>query len=201
LSRSLLLALLGLGLLLPVSSDAREMKRKPLLLDGLGEELAAKGEYTDDMYKGLKKADACLKADAHWEREQSRPGSNIPINQIYETLASAVVCWQGAEKKAQKLGDDFAPVTRWVTARTRYIESYRSFVWSLDAKMSGDRAQVCRRLGTAKEQTEAATAAAADLASTYTTPLAQALGAQLDSEAQGLRQIVGDEFLNQKCSP
>ena len=30
-----------------------------------------------------------------------------PLTQIYEMLAGAVVCWQGAEKKAGKVAEEF----------------------------------------------------------------------------------------------
>ncbi len=194
------LLLVVLSLLLPTAAVAKELKRKPLKkLDVLGIELAAKGEYSDDMYKAVRKADRCLEADRNWLREQERPDP-VPVTQLYELVAGAVVCWQGAEAKALKLGPEFEPATLWIQSRTRYIESFRSFLWGIVAKYDGEQAVTCRRLTTAMEEAAAMQAASMGLATKYTTEGAQALGAQADGEAAALGQMIADEFRHQKCA-
>lgn len=199
--RRITLLLLALALLLPAAAAAgkKPMKRKPLLLDPLGVEIAAKGEFTDDLYKTLRVADRCLDGDKHWQREQERPGTNVPVNSLYELLSGAVVCWQGAEKKATKAGEPFAPATPWIVARARYLEAYRSFMWAIVAKMEGDRAVVCRRLETAREEAGAAITAGSGLADLFNNTEAKSMGLQLDQEAQALGAMIEDEYRHQKC--
>lgn len=193
-------AVLVLALLVPSFAVAKKpIKRKELTLDAIGVELEARGEYTDDMYVALRKASGCLDSDRNWEREQERPGDNTSITDIYEMLASSVVCWQGAEKKAQKLGEPFAPATAWISARARYIESYREFINGMHAKMEGNRVHVCTRLKTALDLSDLARGAASGLADKFQTPGGQALGAQADTEAQALRGMVLSEYEHQKC--
>jgi len=198
-SRSFALVVV-LALLVPSFAVAKKpIKRKELLLDALGEELAAKGEYTDEMYIVIRKASGCLDSDRNWEREQERPGDNTPITQIYEMLASSVVCWQGAEKKAQKAGETLEPATAWISARARYIEGYREFINGIHAKLEGDRVRTCKRLFTARDLSEAAVGAAAGLADKFETPAGQAMGAQMDTEAKALKGMVLSEIEHQKC--
>ena len=192
--------LIALALLLPTVAAAKKpLKRKALVLDPLGVEIAANTEFTDDLWKTLRVADRCLDGDKNWKREQERPGTNVPVNSIYELLSSSVVCWQGAEKKAIKAGEPFATVTPWISARTRYIEAYRSFMWAIVAKLEGDRATVCRRLETAQTEAAAAITAASGLADGFDSTDAKSMGLQLDQEAQGMGAMVEDEYRHQKC--
>ncbi len=199
-SRRLILLFLVLSLVLPAAAVAgkKPLKRKPLQLDPLGAEIAAKGEFTDDQWKTLRVASRCLDSDRNWQREQERPGTNVPVHSIYELLSSAVVCWQGAEKKAVKAGEAFAP-TPWVVARARYLEAYRSFMWAIIAKLEGERERVCGRLDTAKDEASAAITAAAGLADKFETTEAKEMGFQLDQEAQALGAMIEDEYRHQKC--
>jgi hypothetical protein len=194
--------LIVLSLLVPVAAQAgkKPMKRKPLQLDPLGEEVATRGEYTDDLYKALRKADRCLDTDRNWQRDQERPGdSRISPNSLYELLASSVVCWQEAEKKALAQGEVFAPAALWISARARYIETYRQFVWAISAKMDGDYGKTCRRLAEATELLGDTQSSAKGMAEKYTLPGAQALGAQADAEAEALAGMVLSEVSVQKC--
>lgn len=192
--------LLALALLLPAVAVAKKpLKRKPLMLDPLGVEIAAKAELDDDLWKTLRVADRCLDGDKNWKREQERPGTNVPVNSIYELLSSSVVCWQGAEKKAIKAAEPFAPATPWISARARYIEAYRSFMWAIVAKLEGDRSGVCKRLETAREEASTAVTAASGLADRFDSPEARSMGLQLDQEAQTLSVMVEDEHRHQKC--
>jgi len=196
-TRTLLLSIAVLLVLPATSLAAKKKEPKPLVLEPLAAELrASQGELSGDQLKVLKIAGRCLVSDKHWERGQE---NNIPVNQIYELLASSVVCWQGAEKKGAKLGESFAAVNRWMVARARYVECLRSFIWGIDAKLSGDRAQVCRRMKTAIEQSAQASEAAAALQESYSTEGAQALAGQMLAEAKGMAEMVGGEFRNQKC--
>lgn len=194
------LALSVLILLAPAAALAgKPVKRKPMQLDPLGVEVAAKGEYTDDLYKVLWSANGCLEGDRNWQREQERPGSNVPVYEIYELLSSSVVCWQMAEKKAGKAGDVFAAAAAWIVARARYIEAYRGYMWAIDAKLEGDRSQVCRRLAAATPQVDAAVQAATGLADAFSQPDGKSMGLQLQQESLGLKGQVEDEIRHQKC--
>ena len=139
--------LLALVLLVPAAALAgkKPLKRKTLQLDPLGEEVATRGEFHDDLYKVLRKADRCLDTDATWQREQQRPGdAAIHPSSLYELLASSVVCWQDAEKKAIAAGDVFSPATLWISSRARYMETYRQFVWGIVAKLDGNQTTTCK---------------------------------------------------------
>ena len=198
--RRITVLLVALTLLLPAAALAKKpVKRKAMVLDPLGVEIAARAEFTDDLWKTLRVADRCLDGDKNWVREQERPGTNVPVNSIYELLSSSVVCWQGAEKKALKAGEPFGPVAVWVAARARYIEAYRSFMWAIVAKLDGDRSGVCRRMETAKEEGAAAIRAAAGLADLFDSTDAKAMGLQLDQEAQAMGVMIEDEYRHQKC--
>ena len=198
--RRITVLLVALALLLPAAALAKKpLKRKPMVLDPLGAEIAARGELTDDLWKVLRVADRCLDGDKNWKREQERPGTNVPVNSIYELLSSSVVCWQGAEKKAGKAGEPFAVVTPWVSARARYIEAYRSFMWAMVAKLESDRSGVCRRLETARTEGAAAITAAAGLADGFESAEAKSMGLQLDQEARGLGVTIEDEYRHQRC--
>jgi hypothetical protein len=201
LSRRLVLLLVTVALLVPAVAVAKKpLKRKALTLDPLGEEVAAAGEYTDDLYKVMRTADKCLDGDKNWKREQERPTDSLPVNQIYELLSSSVVCWQGAEKKAGKAGEIFAPASTWITARARYIEAYRSFLWAIVAKLEGDRVNVCRRLKTAMDEGLIAKQTASGLADGFAGTDAKSMGLQLDQEAQLLMAQIEDEYKHQKCA-
>ncbi|MCP4869725.1 MAG: hypothetical protein GY898_13510 [Proteobacteria bacterium] len=195
--------LLALALLVPAAAMAgkKPMKRKALQLDPLGEEVAARGEYTDDLYKVVRKADRCLATDTTWQREQERPGdAAIHPSSLYEMLASSVVCWQEAEKKALAAGEIFAPSAAWISARARYMEAYRQFVWAIVAKLDGNQTTTCKRLVESVAMTNTARDAATGLADRFTVASAQALGAQADSEAQALTGMILGEAEAQKCN-
>lgn len=173
-------------------------KARAMLLQPLADELAVPEgqEQSKDVVKGLNVAERCLKQDRSWQRSQE---NQVPVNQLYESLSSAVVCWQGAEKKAQKAGEPGAPLAWWTTARARYIESFRTYLWAIDAKLAGDRAFVCRRLGSAMVEKAAAEAAGAGLADKYQQVAAQALAAQLSADIGGLAEAIEAEHKNQGC--
>ena len=192
------LLLVILALLVPATASAGKAKKKskPLELQGLADELAAAGEVTDDMAKVLRFADRCFKGDKRWERSME---DEVPINQLYEQLAGSVTCWQTAEKKATKLGDVFALPTKWVSARTRYIEAFRGYVWAIDAKLDGESAQVCRRLTEAIRQAGSANVASDGLVDTFSGEAAKALAAQVDAQADEVGQVIAREFETQKC--
>ncbi len=194
-------ALLCLAACLLVGSSAfaqKAKKAKEMLLAPLAAEFApAEGEeLSKDSKKALNVSERCLKQDRSWLRAQE---NQVPVNQLYESLSSAVVCWQGAEKKAAKAGEVAAPLAWWTAARARYIESYRTYLWAIDAKLAGDRAFVCRRLGSALTESNLAIDASEGLSDKYKGVAAQALAAQLMADVGGLSSAIGSEHKNQGC--
>ncbi|HCP45056.1 MAG TPA: hypothetical protein DIU15_03390 [Deltaproteobacteria bacterium] len=184
-------------LLVPFAAEAKgKKKKKPLQLQALVDELAARGEVSDDMMKAIRFADRCRDSDKRWERGME---DQVPVNQLYEQLAGAVFCWQSAEKKAGKLGGAFEPVTRWVATRARYIETFRGYVWAIDAKLAGESAQVCRRLGAAAEQASAGHKSAEGLIDLYTVEAAKMLAARVDADVEQAGAMIAREIEVQKC--
>ena len=96
-----LLLLLTLCLLVPVTASAGKpgkKKQKPLQLQPLADEIATRGEVTDDMMKVLRFADRCRVGDRRWERGMEE---EVPINQLYEQLAGCIHLWnEGAKQSA-----------------------------------------------------------------------------------------------------
>jgi len=191
-----LLLVVTVCLLVPMMANAKGKKKKPLQLQPLADELAVRGEISDDMLKTLRFADRCRQSDKRWERGMAE---EVPINQLYEQLAGAVFCWQSAEKKSTKLGEAFEPVTRWVATRARYIETFRGYVWAIDAKLAGESAQVCRRLATAAEQAIAGNKSADRLKEFYSVESAKMLAARVDADVEQASAMIAREIEVQKC--
>jgi hypothetical protein len=190
-----LLVLAASGSLASAPLAAKEPK--PLrVLGPLSLELSEQGALTGDADKALRQADRCIDSDKQWERAQV---NEVPLTQLYETLSSAVVCWQDAEKKGEKLGESYLPAQRWVAARARYVEAYRSFVWAGTAKREGDLMAVCKRLTESMRIVGDANTAAAAMTGLHTSPESQALAAALDQSTRGLGEAIADEFEHQKC--
>jgi len=199
--RWLILATFSLTLVLPVASHAKKKKApKPLVLEALAVELRGQdGELTADQTKALKVAGRCVRDDAIWARAME---NREPVTQTYETLAGAVVCWQGAEKKAGKLGEEFAAQQRFISARARYIETLRSFYFALTEKFrtGADQERLCDRLKVALGEAGQANALGADLASAFTDEGARAMAGQLDADIKHWGELVAGEFKHQKCA-
>jgi len=196
----MILAVLCSLLLLPASALAKKKTPKPLVLEGLAADLrAASGELASDQLKALKVAGRCVQDDRIWAREME---NREPVTQTYETLAGAVVCWQGAEKKAGKVGDSFAAATRFVAARARYVETLRSFYFALTEKFrtGADGQRLCDRLKVALGEAGAANGLGADLAAAFTDEGAKTMAAQLDADIKHWGEVVAAEFKHQKCS-
>ena len=191
---------LTLAVFLPLTASAKEKKKKPLALEPLAEEVRAHtgAELTKDQLKALRVASRCLDDDQFWAREME---NREPVTQTYETLSGAVVCWQGAEKKASKLDDSFGSALGYIRARARYVEVLRSFYFSLTEKLrtGADIGRLCERLNTTLEQAAAANDAGAGLAESFQTPNAQALAAQLDADIAYWGELVANEHKHQKC--
>lgn len=183
--------------LVPVAADAAP-KKKELLLQPLMDEMVPTGATaTKAQEKAIKRSESCLKQDNNWLRAQR---DEAPLNQIYELVGGAVVCWQGAEKKSAAGGEESAPVHWWTSGRARYIETFRSWLWSLDAKLSGDVRHVCKRLDVAVKEGGAAAAASENLAEKYQGAAAKALAHQLSADITALNEAVTSEYANQRCS-
>ncbi len=195
--RRVLLTLLALALV-PALAHAGPKKPKELLLQPLVDEMKdGDTPLTKGQEIAAKRAEACLKQDMNWVRGQQ---NDVPINQLYESLGSAVVCWQGAEKKTASFGEEAAPVHWWTAGRARYIESFRSWVWALDAKQSGDTRHVCKRLQSASAEGVAALDAAEGLADKYQGASAKALAYQLETDGKSLGEAISGEIKNQRCN-
>jgi hypothetical protein len=152
----------------------------------------------DEALKALKAADQCADSDAIWERA-AQSEQQTPLNQLYEMLASAVTCWQTAEKKGAAVGDAYAAVQPYVQVKARYVAAMRSFLWSLDAKAEGNLAQTCKRLASAATEAGAAAGAAVGLGDAWTNAEAKTLAAQASGYAKQLAEMVVTERNNQKC--
>jgi len=193
----IVLALATLSLLFAAPASAGKKAPKPLKhLQSLVEESATAGPLDKDAFKALRYADRCLVSDKQWERAQA---NQVPINQLYEQLSSAVACWQTAEKKMVKTGEPVAVATLWVSARARYIESYRGYLWGIDAKLSGNRYQVCKRLREAARQAAVANEASSGLSEKFTGPVAIVLAAAAEQLSGQLGEVIATEFTHQKC--
>jgi len=190
-----LLALLSLLIALPALAAKKEPK--PLKqLQPLVDETALVGPVSKDAFKALRYADRCLTSDKNWERAQQ---NQVPINQFYEMLSSAVVCWQTAEKKLGKVGESVVTAGLWVSARARYMEAFRAYVWGVDAKQSGKRNQVCRRLKEATTLAVAANEASSGIVDKFTDANAKGLAMAADQLSEQLGAQIATEFSNQKC--
>lgn len=199
-SRWLILAVLSLLLLVPAAALAKKRAPKPLVLEALAVDLRdADGELADDQGKALKVAGRCVQDDQRWAREME---NREPVTQTYETLAGAVVCWQGAEKKAGKLGEPFAAATRFIGARARYVETLRSFYFALTEKgrTGADGQRLCDRLEVALGEAGAANDLGAGLATAFTNEDAKTMAAQLDADIKHWGELVATEYKHQKCS-
>ncbi len=187
----------GLSLLIAAPLHAAKKAPKPLkFLSALVDEAASHGEITKAAHKALRYADRCLVDDGNWERGMK---NQVPVNQTYELLGGSVMCWQTAEKKFAKAGEALAVPAKWVTARARYIEAFRGYLWGIDAKMSGERSQACRRLREATRQAGVANEASVGLAAAFTADSAKALALAAEQLSGEMGVIVATEFKNQKC--
>ena len=200
-SRRLTLILVMMTFLLPAGAVAMKKKKvKPLVLEALAVDLKADGaELSDAQFKALKVAGRCVRDDGLWAREME---NREPVTQTYETLAGAVVCWQGAEKKAAKVTEEFSAQNQFVSARARYVETLRSFYFALTEKFrtGADQERLCDRLKTALSDAGKANDLGANLASSFRDPAAQAMSAQLDADIKHWGEIVATEFKHQKCA-
>jgi hypothetical protein len=192
-----LFVLTGLVLLLAAPLEAANKAPKPLkFLSALVDEAASKGELGKDAHKALRYADRCLVDDGNWERGLK---NQVPVNQTYELLGGSVMCWQSAEKKFQKVAGSLLIPAKWVSARARYIEAFRGYLWGIDAKMSGDRTQACRRLREATRQAVLANESSAGLADSFAVDAAKALALAAEKMSGEMGAIIATEFKNQKC--
>jgi len=199
-SRWLIPAILSLVLLLPTVALAKKKTPKPLVLEVIAADLRGEdGVLADDQRKVLKIAGRCVRDDGIWSRAME---NREPVSQTYETLAGAVVCWQGAEKKAGKLGEPFAAAARFIGARARYVETLRSFYFALTEKYrtGADGQRLCDRLKVALGEAGVANALGADLASAFTNQGAKEMSAQLDADIKHWGEVVAGEFKHQKCA-
>jgi len=191
-----LVFLLAAVLLVPASATAKP-KDRPKLLQPLEDELTAKGELSKDLSKLLKVGEFCMSDDKRWDKAMSDGQTSISI--IREMLIDSVVCWQRAEKKAGKLGEAASPAAEYYAARARYMETFRSFIWAIEAKNVQDRLSVCKRLKTAMDEAGAANTAADGLADKFTTEDGKVLALATMQTSKGLGEQITDEYANQRC--
>ena len=125
--------------------------------------------------------------------------SGLPVSRIYEYLQSAVFCWQTAEKKATKVGDSAEPAASYYAARARYIESFRSYIWGIEAKLAGDKMMTCKRLKVAATEAVIANTASEGLAEKFATDDGKLLGAVTTTSATELGATIASELEHQKC--
>jgi hypothetical protein len=187
--------LLAALLLMPVLATAAPKKR-PLLLQPVQDEMAAKGEITKDIAKVLKKSEICMQDDKRWDKALQDQGS---ITEIYEMLRSAVFCWQNAEKKSAKIGEAANPAGDYVQARARYIEAFRSYLWGIEAKLMADRLNTCKRLKVAAKEAATAIAAADGLVDKFSTDDGKALAQATAVSSAQLGNTIGEELKRQQC--
>ena len=192
---ALVFALLSLVVAAPIR--AAQKAPKPLkFLSALVDEAASRGEITKEVQRALRYADRCLADDGNWERGMK---NRVPVNQTYELLGGAVMCWQSAEKKFAKVGGVLDVPGKWVSARARYIETFRGYLWGIHAKMNGARSQACRRLREATRQAVLANKASTGLADQFTVDAAKSLALAAEQMSADMGEIVAAEFKNQKC--
>jgi hypothetical protein len=193
---------LSVSVLLPLSASAKGKKPKPLVLEPLAQEIreTSGAELTKHHLKVLRNAGRCLNDDKFWVREME---NRDPVTQIYETLSGAVVCWQDAEKKGAKLklGEEWSSSQRYISTRTRYVESLRSYFFALSEKLraGADVGRLCARLKTSLEDAVKAKEEAEGLNESFQTADARALAEQLMSDVWAFNENIAAEYGHQKC--
>jgi len=185
-------------LLAPAVADAvpPQKPKRPMLLQPLQDELAGRGEIGKDAQKALKVGERCMNDDKRWDQALK---DGLPVNDIYEMLQGAVFCWQNAEKKATKAGEVAKPATDYFAARARYIESFRTYIWGIEAKLIGDRLSTCKRLKTATTEAGTANTTADGLVEKFTTEDGKILAGATIRSAVDLGTTIADEYKRQKC--
>jgi hypothetical protein len=184
-------------LLVPLLAQAAPKKAKELLLQPLVDEITQPGvELTKAQTIAVKRSETCIKQDRNWLRAQQ---DEVPLTQLRELLDSAVVCWQGAEKKSAAGGEETARIHWWTTGRARYIESLRTWLYAMEAKYSNDKRHICQRLDSAARSGAAAVNASEGLAEKYEGAKAKALAFQLSTDSTSLHEAILDEVKHQRC--
>ena len=196
LSPILLAIALAAGAVTPALAAKGPPKLK--LLQPLADELAAGGELSDDGWKAIKAADRCAEQDQGWERAMA-PEQQTGIDVMFELLASGVVCWQGAEKKAGKVAAELPRLSLYVTASARYVESMRGFYDAYRAKAVGDNNQTCKRFKVAVTQGAAAVESSAGLQDHFGEAENKVLAATVEQKAIGVAGLITAEHEHQQC--
>jgi hypothetical protein len=198
--RSLLLTLLALAFTALLTSPALAEKGPPKLrqLQTMADELGATAELSKDAWTAIKVADRCATQDLNWERAME-PEQQTPIDAMFELLASGVVCWQGAEKKAGKVAEEQPRIAEFVGARARYVEMIRGYYDGFRAKAVGDLNQACKRFKVAVAQAAAGVEAGHGLADRFDQVENKTLALTIDQKIAAVAELITSEYANQKC--
>jgi hypothetical protein len=153
---------------------------------------------SDDSWKGLKAADRCANADRTWMRAME-PEQQNGIDALVEMMAAPVTCWQGAEKKVEKAGDELASVLAYTSAQKHYVESLRAYLFAVQAKVMGDQLNGCKRFKLAIVEAAEATTATEGLVERFTSVESKTLAAQLAENTRGMGATLATEYASLKC--
>jgi|GEM_PF-2010225 len=153
---------------------------------------------SDESWKALKVVDRCASADKTWQRAML-PEQNNGIDMIYETLLSPVTCWQNATKKAEKAGPELAAITSYATAQRDYVETLRAYIFALQAKMTGDQLNGCKRFQLSIAEAAEAATSSTGLIDRFTSAESKTLAAQVDENVRGMAVTITAEYAAMKC--
>ncbi len=192
----LLAAVLAASLATPALAAKGPPKLK--LLQPLADELGSAAALTDDGWKAIKAVDQCAVQDLNWERAMA-PEQMTPIDSMFELLASGVVCWQGAEKKAAKVATEQPRLAELAAARARYVEMVRGYYDGFRAKAAGDNNQTCKRFKVAVNQAAAAVGASRGLVDRFDQVENKTVALTVDQKIAAFAELITSEYANQKC--
>lgn len=148
--------------------------------------------------KVLKYASNCKEGELQWRRliEMRTAG----LTQITDAMGANLLCWHTAEKKALKVGEPIAPLTAYITAWTRVMETKKDFYWVMEAIMQGDARHICKRVFTSQERAQAAFAAAQGLPTLFTAEETRPLIAEAYGEAELSVRAMEQLYAEQNCA-
>lgn len=186
--------LLALCLAAPASAEKGPPKLKMIgsMQAELGDDLSA------DTWKALKAADRCANSDKTWLNAM-RSEQLTGLDSLYEMMASPVTCWQNAEKKAAKAGDQIGAVATYVTAQKHYVQTMRAYVWALQAKALGDQLSGCKRFRVAISEAADGVTASEGLLDMFSSVEAKTLVGQLIENVRGMGATITETYASVKC--
>jgi hypothetical protein len=185
---------LALGLASPVFAEKAPPKLKMIgvMQAELGEELSA------ETWKALKAADRCANSDKTWLNAM-RSEQQTGLDSLYEMMAAPVTCWQNAEKKAGKAGEQMGAVGVYVTAQKHYVQTMRAYVWALQAKALGDQLSGCKRFRLAIKESADSVSASEGLLDLFSSVESKTIAGQLTQNILGMGTTITDTYASVKC--